>query len=321
LFIKLFIVARQNLFHLTSEFNEVFSLENFSPYGWKNFQSWKKFGKILEIAWQFSEATEFSVKFVLCSPTLHSGVGLRPQSSSFGVLKDEVQSGKFITGFGFINYQVVTERKVYKEDIIFILMKILALSDIHGDKGFMREMAEKGAREKVDLVILAGDIVEKDGPSEGMIGPFKEKGLEVAVLPGNHEGMAEINFITERYNAKNLHGYSLKVGDVGIFGCGYGDIGMHQLNEKEFFETLKKAHESIKNAKKKIMVTHVHPSGSKMERFTKFFPGSTGVKKAIDTFKPDILLCSHVHEAEGIEEMIGQTKVINVGRKGKIIEL
>jgi len=117
LFIKLFIVARQNLFHLTSEFNEVFSLENFSPYGWKNFQSWKKFGKILEIAWQFSEATEFSVKFVLCSPTLHSGVGLRPQSSSFGVLKDEVQSGKFITGFGFINYQVVTERKVYKEVI------------------------------------------------------------------------------------------------------------------------------------------------------------------------------------------------------------
>lgn len=28
-----------------------------------------------------------------------------------------------------------------------------------------------------------------------------------------------------------------------------------------------------------------------------------------------------LHEAEGIEEMIDNTKVINVGKKGKIIEL
>lgn len=69
------------------------------------------------------------------------------------------------------------------------------------------------------------------------------------------------------------------------------------------------------------MITHVHPSNTKMEKFTKFFPGSGGVKKAIDTFKPDILLCSHVHEAEGIEEKVGKTRVINVGRKGKIIEI
>ena len=73
--------------------------------------------------------------------------------------------------------------------------------------------------------------------------------------------------------------------------------------------------------KTKIMVTHVHPSDSKIEKFSQFFPGSTGIKKAIDRFKPDILLCGHVHEAEGIEEMIGTTRVINVGRKGKIIEI
>ena len=71
-------------------------------------------------------------------------------------------------------------------------MKILALSDIHGDRTFIKEMAEKGANEKVDLVILAGDLVDFSGNPEGIVGPFKEKGLEVAVLPGNHEGMAEV---------------------------------------------------------------------------------------------------------------------------------
>ena len=58
-----------------------------------------------------------------------------------------------------------------------------------------------------------------------------------------------------------------------------------------------------------------------MEKFTSFFPGSDGIRKAIDKLKPDILLCSHVHEAEGIEEKIGKTKVINVGKSGKIIEI
>ena len=69
------------------------------------------------------------------------------------------------------------------------------------------------------------------------------------------------------------------------------------------------------------MATHVHPAESKIAKFTDIFPGSEGVKKAIDKFHPDILLCSHVHEAEGIEEKIGNTRVINVGKKGKIIEI
>jgi Icc-related predicted phosphoesterase len=69
------------------------------------------------------------------------------------------------------------------------------------------------------------------------------------------------------------------------------------------------------------MVTHVHPSGTLMEKLTSIFPGSDGIKKAVEKFKPDLLLCSHVHEAEGIEEKLGKTKVINVGKKGKIIDI
>jgi len=32
-------------------------------------------------------------------------------------------------------------------------------------------------------------------------------------------------------------------------------------------------------------------------------------------------LKAHIHEAEGAEEYIGKTKVINVGRNGRIIEI
>lgn len=199
-------------------------------------------------------------------------------------------------------------------------MKILALSDVHGDKAFIREMAQKGAEEKVDLVILAGDLGHFDQLPSGLIGPFKEKGLEVAILPGNHEGLAEVNFLAEKYSLKNLHGYTIKKDGLGIFGCGYADIGPHQISDEDIFKTLKQAHDSLGNVKKKLMVTHVQPSRTILSLGVKHW-GSEGVRKAIAELQPDLHICGHVHETQGIEEMIGKTRVINVGKTGRIIEI
>jgi uncharacterized protein len=198
-------------------------------------------------------------------------------------------------------------------------MKILALSDIHGDQAFAKAMAEKGQQEKVDLVVIAGDLKGFDGNIDGLIGPFKANGLEVAIMPGNHESMAEHNFLVERYKLKNLHGYALQKGEVGIFGCGYGDVGPHFLEDEDFFKTLNKAHSTLDNVKKKIMVSHVQPSDSIIGLGV--FPGSEGIRKAVEKFQPDIHICGHVHETEGIEDKIGKTRIINVGKKGMIFEV
>lgn len=200
-------------------------------------------------------------------------------------------------------------------------LKILASGDIHGDTGLAKKLAEKAEKEKVDLVILCGDLTFAEQSTKNLVGPFVKKHKKVVLIPGNHESVATADFLAELYGATNLHGYSIKVGDVGLFGAGGANIGLNRLNEKEFYNILKKGNDKLKDLKKKIMVTHVHPSGTKMEKFTQFFPGSKGIRKAVNKFKPDILLCSHVHEAEGIEEKIGKTRVINVGKKGKIIEL
>jgi len=200
-------------------------------------------------------------------------------------------------------------------------LKILAAGDIHGDMSLAEKLAERAEKEDVDLVILCGDLTYQNQSTKNLIGPFKKRNEKVLLIPGNHEPVATADFLAEFYDVKNIHGYSVKYKDVGIFGAGGANIGLHQLEEKELYDLLKKGFDKIKYLHKKIMVTHVHPSGTKMEKFTKFFPGSTGIKEAIEKFKPDLVLCSHVHEAEGIEEKIGKTKVINVGRRGKIIEL
>lgn len=199
-------------------------------------------------------------------------------------------------------------------------MKILAAGDIHGDTKLVEQLASKAEEEKVDLVVLCGDLTMHESATDNIIGPFVKKNLKVALVPGNHESPATADFLSQLYGVTNLHGYSKLVGDVGFFGCGGANIGLNQLTEDEILKTLNDAHNKVKKAKRKVMVTHVHPVGTLMEKLTHIFPGSEGVAKAVKKFKPDVLLCSHVHEAEGIEETLGSTKVLNVGKKGKIIE-
>jgi uncharacterized protein len=200
-------------------------------------------------------------------------------------------------------------------------MKILAAGDIHGDISLARRLAEKAEKEKVDLVILCGDLTYGEQSTTGIIGPFKKKHQKVLLIPGNHETVATADFLAELYGVTNLHGYSVKYKDIGFFGAGGANIGLHQLSEKDIYDLIKKGFDNLKDIKTRIMVTHVHPSGTKMEKFSNFFEGSTGVRRAVEKLKPDILLCSHVHEAEGLEEKVGKTTVINVGKQGKIIEI
>ncbi len=200
-------------------------------------------------------------------------------------------------------------------------MKILAFGDLHGDSHLAEKLAEKADKEKVDLVIICGDITNFDRDTTGLMGPFVKRHKKVLFVPGNHDSFATADFLAELYPIKNIHGYSVRYKDVGIFGAGGANIGVEQLSEKEIYSLLKKGFDRVKYLKKKIMVTHVHPSGTKMEKFTSFFPGSESIRKAVESFKPDIMLCSHVHEAEGLEEKIGNTKVMNVGKEGKIIEV
>ncbi len=49
--------------------------------------------------------------------------------------------------------------------------------------------------------------------------------------------------------------------------------------------------------------------------------GSKIILNYIKKYQPKYVFCGHIHEGEGIEDKIGKTKVIQVGRKGKIIEV
>ncbi len=197
--------------------------------------------------------------------------------------------------------------------------KILAIGDIHGDTGLVKKLAERAKKESVDVIILAGDLTMAEQSIENIIGPLVKTKKQVLLIPGNHESAATIDFLSKMYGAKNLHGYGMKIGDLGIFGAGTANMGPHSIGDSGIAELLKKAHEEIKGAKRKVMVTHIHHYGSKSEMFG--FKGSKAVRKALEEFQPDIHISSHIHEAGGMEETLGNTRIINVSKKEKIFEI
>jgi Icc-related predicted phosphoesterase len=196
-------------------------------------------------------------------------------------------------------------------------LKVLAAGDFHGDPATAERLAKKAEKAKVDLIILTGDItglVE----TENIIQPFKERKQKVVFVPGNWETREQAKELEKKYNIKNLENHYLKYKDIGLFGIGSADWSLYP-DEERSFKHLKKEHEKIKDLEKKILVSHLHAAGTKSE--LSGFEGSEGIRKAIDEFHPDLFISGHIHELEGVEEKIGNTRVINVGKKGKIIRI
>ena len=199
-------------------------------------------------------------------------------------------------------------------------MKILAFSDTHGDVKKIKDLAEKAEKENVDLVVMCGDFTYFDELPPNLIKPFKDKGKKVLFIPGNHESKQTADFLAKFYNIANLDGKYVFYNDIAFLGCGGGNMPINMISDAELAKTLKYVNSRIKNARKKIMLTHLHPANAKMDKIVPN-SGSKGLRSIIEELQPDLLICGHIHEASGTEDFIGKTRVINVARTSKIIEI
>ncbi|MBI3190253.1 metallophosphoesterase, partial [archaeon] len=152
-------------------------------------------------------------------------------------------------------------------------LKILATSDLQGNSVASKQLAAKAEKEHADVVVIAGDILDFGQYAKNMIKPFVEKNERVLIVPGNHDTEDAIESFEKNYKVKNLHGGYARIGDIGFFGCGGTNMPFfnYALSEEEIYKNLKKSFEKVKDAPKKVMVTHMHPSGGFVEKYT--FPG------------------------------------------------
>jgi Icc-related predicted phosphoesterase len=197
-------------------------------------------------------------------------------------------------------------------------MKILLFSDIHGDLARLRRLMETEA----DFYIAAGDMVSwrKNLNSVGEI--LAQRAGKVWVLPGNHEAESDTASLCTQYGLNHFHGTVFAAGGFQVAGLGYS--GPTPFNTPgEYSETeLARRLSAFAGLKPMILVCHCPPKGTLLDRAgEKQHFGSAAVREFIDEQQPQYFFCGHIHEAEGVEERLGGTFGVNVGKRGYLLEI
>jgi Icc-related predicted phosphoesterase len=195
--------------------------------------------------------------------------------------------------------------------------RILIFSDIHGDlKALERLMAIEA-----DLYIAAGDLsnfargLDKIGP---VLAP---KGQQMLVMPGNHESESDVVKFTDTWGLRNFHRRVIEFAGYQIAGLGYSNITPFKT-PGEYTETQIAEHLSPwSGLNPLVLVCHCPPKDTLLDRAGpgKHF-GSPAVRAFIDANQPEYFFCGHIHEAEGVETIIGEkTRGRNVGKRGYLL--
>jgi uncharacterized protein len=198
---------------------------------------------------------------------------------------------------------------------------ILVISCIHNDLENILNYFDKISQMKFDVIVCPGDFTDfpPRGFSQVSIGKLvleelKLFGRPILAVPGSWDKV----FLPELELSKvSIHGRGRIIGDVGFFGYGGAKTPFNlplEPNEEELKMGLESAYEQVVNAKYKIMVTHAPPARTSLDRISSgAHVGSGAVREFLETAKPDVAICAHIHEARGVDE-VGDTKIINSGR-------
>ncbi|WP_296887397.1 metallophosphoesterase [uncultured Methanobrevibacter sp.] len=202
-------------------------------------------------------------------------------------------------------------------------MKILAISDVHGEDN--ENLYKYLDNNDIDLVIITGDITNF-GPLEFVgefIGKIFEYDCDVIAIPGNCDPAGICNAIGES-GAFCLHNEIIGYGDAILFG--YGGSNPTPFNTPGEIDDLKiygDVFELMANydyvynkdvPKVRILVTHAPPFNTDADLTAGGdHVGSSGILKSIHEFEPEINICGHIHEAKSLSKIGKTTDVANPG--------
>ena len=121
-------------------------------------------------------------------------------------------------------------------------------------------------------------------------------------------------------NLNFIHKKHLVVDDYLFLG--YGGDGF-SIVDRKFEKLVKDFEKTIKEnkGKKVILVTHGPPHKTRLDKLVSTHCGSKSIRNFIDRNKIDFHFCGHIHENSGKEDKIKNTKVINPGPFGKVVNV
>jgi uncharacterized protein len=193
-------------------------------------------------------------------------------------------------------------------------MRLLAFSDLHRDLERAGSLVERS--EDADVVIGAGDFASVHRGLDETIGALAGIRKPSLLVPGNNETDAALREACAGWpSATVLHGDGLEIDGTAFFGLGAGvpvtpwDWSF-DLTEEAAEEKLAGCREGA------VLVLHSPHKGHLDDGL-----GSEAILAAIERKRPPLAVCGHIHQCWGGESAVGDTRVLNLGPDGTLIEL
>lgn len=158
-------------------------------------------------------------------------------------------------------------------------------------------------------------------------------GVPVYLMPGNDDDFEIDPILATSTYARNVNEQVVELGPWHqLVSMGWSSptpwSTPRELPEEEFLDRLSGLMAGVRDTRKTVMMTHVPPYDSGLDTAPLLSPtlqptvsagdllrgpvGSTGVRKAIESFRPVLGVHGHIHESGG-ERRIGDTLCVNAG--------
>ena len=198
-------------------------------------------------------------------------------------------------------------------------MRLLAFSDLHTDTAQAKNLARLS--QDADVAVGVGDFASVHRGLEETIEALRAIRRPTVLVPGNNETADTLRDACQGWeSAVVLHGGASEIDGVAFFGLGAGVPvtpweWSFDLTEEEAARMLDRCPEGC------VLAVHSPPRGHVDQSRSGKHLGSEAVLRSIESKRPVVALCGHVHEQWGRESKVGATRVVNLGPKGTMLEI
>jgi len=199
-------------------------------------------------------------------------------------------------------------------------MKLLLFSDLHRDTDAAHRLV-KLARE-VDVVIGAGDFANRHQGLSDTLDILAKIDRPAVLVPGNGETYDELQAAASVWpTATVLHGIGCKILGQSFWGVG-GGIPVTPFGDWSY-DFDEEAAESLLEGcpADAILVVHSPPLDTVDHDSSGRIRGSHAIRSVIESKRPKLVVCGHIHSDWGKRVSLGPTLIINAGPQGQLIQV